>query len=135
MMAAINIESWITRKGQQGVRRIASRAIALGDGNGKPMGILNPASGIPICDTSDNTPAGQFTWQDLVMLMFQVPVEYHADSAWLMNQRTMGLMFAMSDATNRPILQQDLQQPTRWMLLGHPIVVTEFFPDVAAGST
>jgi HK97 family phage major capsid protein len=67
------------------------------------------------------------------MLMFQVPIQYHAIASWVMNQRTMGLMFTMSDANGRPILIQDLQNPLRWMLLGHPVVVSEFWPDVAPG--
>jgi hypothetical protein len=32
-----------------------------GSGIGMPIGILNPNAGIPICDTSENTPPGQFT--------------------------------------------------------------------------
>jgi HK97 family phage major capsid protein len=69
------------------------------------------------------------------MLMFQVPIQYHANGSWIMNQRTMGLMFSMSDANGRPILIQDLQNPLRWMLLGHPVVVSQFWPDVAPGAT
>lgn len=133
--SAINIENWIAQKGQQGVRRIASRALAVGTGVGMPMGILNPQSGIPICDCAAPTPVGQFTWQDLVGLMFEVPVEYHANGAWIMNQRTLGQLFGISDANGRPILIQDLQNPLRWMLFGHPVVVSQFWPDVAPGTT
>ncbi|KRR14591.1 hypothetical protein CQ12_10690 [Bradyrhizobium jicamae] len=133
--AAVDIEGWIARKGQQGVRRIASRAIAVGSGVGMPMGILNPNAGIPVCETSALTPAGQFTWQDLVGLLFEVPVEYHSNGVWLMNQRTLGQAFSMSDAAGRPILIQDLQNPLRWMLLGHPVIVSNFFPDVIPGAT
>lgn len=133
--AAINIENWIARKGQQGVRRIASRAIAVGSGVGMPIGILNPAAGIPICDTGAPTPAGQFTWQDLVSLMFAVPIEYHANGSWIMNQRTLGMLFGISDANGRPILIQDLQNPLRWLLLGHPVTISNFWPDVAPGAT
>ncbi|GLR85838.1 phage major capsid protein [Bradyrhizobium iriomotense] len=133
--AAIDIESWISRKAQAGVRKIASRAIASGSGNGMPIGILNPMAGIPICDTGVDTPAGTFTWQDLVMLMFQVPIAYHAGATWVANQRTLGLLFSMSDAAGRPIVQQDLQAAPRFTLLGHPIVVSEFWPDVAPGAT
>ena len=132
---AINIENWIAQKGQQGVRRIASRAIAVGTGVGMPMGILNPASGIPICDTSANTAAGTIAWQDLLALMFEVPIQYHANGSWIMNQRTLGQLFGISDANNRPILIQDLQNPLRWMLFGHPVVVNQFWPDVVPGAT
>lgn len=133
--AAINIESWLVTKGQQGVRRIASRAIAVGTGVGMPIGILNPAAGIPICDTGAGTPAGQIGWQDLLGLMFSVPIEYHANGSWIMNQRTLGQLFGLSDANSRPVLIQDLQNPLRWLLFGHPVTISNFWPDVAPGAT
>src|SRR5262249_19705934 len=90
----------------------------------------------PICDTAALTADGSFTWQDLVALMFQVPIEYHnANSRWIMNQRTLGMLFSMSDAAGRPIVIQNLQSPMTWMLLGFPITVSNFFPDVVPGAT
>ena len=44
---------------------------------GKPLGLLNPKSGIPICETSAETPPGQFSLQDLVMLKFELPLQWH----------------------------------------------------------
>ncbi|MGY3621250.1 phage major capsid protein [Bradyrhizobium sp. USDA 10063] len=133
--AGINIENWITQKGQQGVRRIASRAIATGSGIGMPVGILNPAAGIPVCETSDNSPAGQFTWQDLLLLKWQVPVQYHgAGGAYLMNQNTFALTLTMSDANGRPIMMADPTQPERYLLNGSPVIISEHMPDVAPGN-
>lgn len=99
------------------------------------MGILNPMAAIPVCETSEHTAAGSSTWQDLVSLLFQVPVQWRAGATWLMNQRVLCLLFSMSDAAGRPIIQQDLQAAAQWRLLGLPIVVSEFFPDVAPGTT
>jgi len=50
-----------------GFRRAISDAILIGDGVGKPQGLLNPIGGIPIWDTALSTPAGTFTWQDLII--------------------------------------------------------------------
>src|SRR5262249_50250724 len=65
--AAFNIEAWVIRRVSDGFRAAISAAIIAGDGLGKPLGILNPQSGIPIMDTSPSTPPGQISWQDLVM--------------------------------------------------------------------
>jgi len=43
-----------------GFRRTINPAVIGGDGIGKPMGILHPNAGIPICDTAPNTPGGDF---------------------------------------------------------------------------
>jgi hypothetical protein len=74
--ASANVETWLLSKVPRAFGGIISNAIVTGDGLGKPLGILNPASGIPVCDCGDNTPAGQVTWQDLIMLKYSVPVQY-----------------------------------------------------------
>ena len=59
--SSFNLETWIMRKVSDGFRRAISNAILGGDGIGKPRGLLNPNSGIPICDTALSTPAGAFS--------------------------------------------------------------------------
>jgi len=66
------------------------------------MGILNPNAGIPILDTSPSTPAGQVTWQDLVQLKWDIPIQWHSEGMYLMNQRTWALIATMSDAIAPP---------------------------------
>ena len=75
-----------------------------GDGFGKPLGILNSQAGIPICETSDATPPGMFTWQDLVMLRFQIPQNFADGGSYVMNAHTLGLLMTMSDTNGRPIM-------------------------------
>ena len=75
--AAVDIEQWLFRKVSNAVTRTVSSAMVTGTGVGKPQGILHGSSGIPICDTSPNDPVGQFTWQSLILLKFQVPVQWH----------------------------------------------------------
>ena len=58
----------LTLKISIGMRATINEALLLGDSVGRPLGLLNPKAGIPICETSANTPAGQFTWVDVVML-------------------------------------------------------------------
>jgi hypothetical protein len=52
------IEPWLFGKASHAFGAQISNAILTGDGFGKPMGILNPAAGIPICETSENTVVG-----------------------------------------------------------------------------
>jgi HK97 family phage major capsid protein len=57
--ASVNIETWLTSKIDRAFRNAISTAIISGDGIGKPLGILNPSSGIPICDTATGTHASK----------------------------------------------------------------------------
>src|SRR5262249_37257838 len=85
------------------VRASISESINAGDGLGRPPGILSPNSGIPILDTSPSTPTGQITWQDTVMLKYDVPIACHNEGSYLCNQRTWALLMTMSDGIGRPL--------------------------------
>jgi|GEM_PF-2201479 len=139
--ASINIESWMLNKVNQAFRRTISAAIMTGDGVGKPIGILNPNAGIQVCDTSPATPLDTFTWQDLVALKWQVPMQYHSGAGggarYLLNQNTFGLLLTMSDASGRPMLVQFPQNTpsTPFLLNGSPVQIVTQMPDPAPGTT
>ena len=99
------------------------------------MGILNPQAGIPIAETGSGTPAGQFSWQDLVMLRWQVPMSLQGDGAYLMNQHTWALCSTMSDANGRPIMTVAPTEVAPFLLGAVPVVVANQMPDVAPGAT
>lgn len=133
--ASINIESWMLGKVNRAFRATISNAIISGDGVGKPLGILNGSSGIPACNTSANTPAGQFTWQDLVMLRWQVPMQWQGGGKYLMNQNTLGLTLSMSDGMNRPLMIASPVDAGSFLTGGSAVQVVTQMPDVAPGST
>jgi HK97 family phage major capsid protein len=132
--ASFNIEQWVLRKVADAFRRKISDAIVAGTGIGMPQGILNPNAGIPICDTSPATPTGQFSWQDLVMLKMEVPMQWPAGGSYLMNQRTFALLMTMSDATGRPLIGT-LQTMPGFGFMGTPIQIVTQMPDVGPGAT
>jgi hypothetical protein len=111
-----------------------SNAVMTGDGIGKPLGLLNIAAGIPICDTAAGTPAGQFTWQDLVSLKFAVPLQYHKAAVYLCNQATFGLLLAMSDALGRPLMITMRTEASIWYINGSPVRIVSQMPDCTPGA-
>jgi HK97 family phage major capsid protein len=133
--ASINIENWIMNKAADGMRGTINNTLLLGDGVGKPMGLLNPHSGIPICEVSAATPAGQPTWQDCVMLKWEIPVQWQAGASFLMNQRTFAYLMTMTDAVQRPIWASLPGGEPGYMLAGSPIHIVTQLPDIAPGST
>jgi HK97 family phage major capsid protein len=107
----------------------------VGDGFQKPLGILNPAAGIPIMETATATPPSTFSWQDLLSLKWSLPVQYQRDAVFVVNPHTMGLLMTMSDANGRPIMTSTPAEGTGFLLGGSPIVLSEQMPDVVAGAT
>ena len=106
-----------------------------GSGLGMPLGLLNPSAGIPICDTSALTPPGQFVWQDLLMLAYEIPIQWHDGCAFYMNQRTYALVATMSIADGRPLLSSLPEGAPGMMLAGFPIRILSQLPDVGPGAT
>lgn len=133
--AAFDIEGWIFRKAATGFRNTINQAIVGGDGINKPMGFLNPASGIIACETGERTPAGQISWQDLVALKYEVPPQWLGAGTYFMNSRTLALLLTMSDATGRPILMQLPTGLPALTIAGSPIQLVTQMPDVLPGST
>jgi HK97 family phage major capsid protein len=133
--ASFNVEQWMIQKVSDGMRITINDAIIAGDGLGKPMGLLNPQSGIAVCETAPATPPGMFTWQDLVMLKFEIPQQWWDGSVYLMNQRTAGLLMTMSSTDGRPLLSALPAGMPGFALAGSPIVIASQMPDVAPGST
>jgi HK97 family phage major capsid protein len=133
--ASVNIETWLFNKVSRAFQNTVSRAIMTGDGVGKPQGILHPSSGIIVCDTSTNTPPGQFTWQDLIMLKFQVAIQWHAGGSYICNQQTFALILTMSDAMGRPIMLPTPVAPGQYTINGSPVQIATQMPDVLPGST
>jgi HK97 family phage major capsid protein len=132
--ANVNIESWLLGKVNRAFRNQISSSIVSGDGIGKPLGILR--SGMPICDTGSLTPAGQFGWQDLVLLKYQVPTTFQGPgTSYLMNGNTFGLTLTMSDAMGRPIMLASPLVAGQYIIAGSPVVIANQMPDAVPGAT
>jgi len=133
--ADMDLEGWMLNKVSWAFRNTVSDAVLLGDGQGKPLGFMNPVAGIPIFETGAATPAGQFAWQDVVMLKYEVPVQYHAGASYMMNQRSFGQMLTISDANGRPIMISTPTQDGQYTIAGSPVRIATQMPDVAPGAT
>jgi HK97 family phage major capsid protein len=134
--ASANVEAWLLEKANMAFRALINHAILTGDGFGKPQGILNPSSGIPIMDTAASTPPNYFTWQDLIMLRFAVPMSLQANAgAYLMNQYTWALCSTMSDSNGRPIMTASPTEGAAFLLGGVPVIIAPGMPDVHPGAT
>jgi HK97 family phage major capsid protein len=133
--AAVDLEGWVLRKVSNAFRVKVSQAVITGSGVGMPIGLLNPAAGIPICETGAATPAGQIAWQDLIMLRWQVPMQWQSGGRFLMNQNTFSLILTMSDALGRPLMIAMPTDPSIFYINAAPISIVSQMPDVAPGST
>jgi HK97 family phage major capsid protein len=137
--AAFSVEMWLSRKVERAFRQKLSDAFVNGDGIGRPQGILNPSAGLQICEVGAATPAGEFRWQDLAALKWQLAPQYAARATFLMNHTTLGMCMSMSDGLGRPLWSDtpatEGRVGGRWQIAGSPVEVVSFMPDPEPGST
>jgi HK97 family phage major capsid protein len=125
--ASMNVEAWILDKVSRGMRATINAAILLGDGAGKP---LICGRGNSICDVSPATAPGHYSWQDLLMLRYEIPLQWQLGCSYLMNQRTFALLQTMSSAEGRPLFgpQGTTTPGTGFSFAGSPINIVSQMP-------
>jgi HK97 family phage major capsid protein len=137
--SAINLEQHMLNKVARAYRGVISDSIINGDGLGKPAGLLHPYSGIIVCDTSPSAPAVQFSWQDVLLLRFQVAPKWQPGASYPCNQNTIGLLLSMSDAVGRPVAPLTGQPwpaagTSGFTIFGAPLHVVTQLPDPVPGA-
>jgi len=110
-------------------------AFVIGDGNGKPKGLLNAAN---IAQMTTGNASGFPTTNpaDVLITMFHALPTPHAQNAvWLMNRKTMGALRQFKDSIGRYLLVDPLSEGAPSTLLGRPIAEAIDMPDIGAGNT
>lgn len=110
-------------------------AFILGDGVGKPEGIMN--AGLATVNTGDAT---KITYTGLLNLLMALPVQYRQRSGWLLNSQTLGAILALQTTAGFLIfppnglgnMPDGTPKGAIGMMLGRPAFCSEFMPDVAA---
>jgi HK97 family phage major capsid protein len=117
-------------------------AFISGDGVKKPRGILD----FPYTADADGArPFGTFRFlpsldaatikeDALLKIVFDLKRGYRQGSTWLLNSTTAGQLMMMKDGLGRFIWQTSLQEGQPDMLLGYPVAIDDFMPDVEGGA-
>lgn len=99
--------------------KVEAKAFMIGDGNGKPTGLLNTptnyASVTAAADASDII-------AKVIEAFYKLPGAYAANGSWIMRRETMGVIRAAADnATKGNLWSDGLANGTPATLLGRPI--------------
>lgn len=98
-----------------------AKAFMIGDGNGKPTGLLNtPTNYAAITAAAD----GSDIVTALIDAYYKLPGEYAANGSWIMRRETMGLIRKMADVvigSKGPLWSDGLANGTPPSLLGRPV--------------
>lgn len=136
---AFDIEGYLSQKLSESVALDEDEQFLIGDGVGKPRGILpGSANGHSITEVNSGD-ANLLTWNGLIALTYGILAQYRQDGVWYANRDTYLAIAKMQESTSKAYLWQAYQyeggEPGRSRtLLGYPIVENELMPDIGANA-
>lgn len=134
--SAIDAEAWLMEKVADKFARTENAAFVAGDGAGKPRGFLTyPAgTGWEEIEQLNSGAAAGLTADGLIDLQNALKPAYQANAAWLMKRASVREIRKLKDLDGQYLWQPGLGQGEPALLLGHPIVMADDMPGVAANA-
>lgn len=116
----VDLQSFVAKDIALQFARLENNAFLLGDGSGKPTGLLH-TPGNYTAVTAD--PSGSDILSAVIKAFYALPAAYALNGAWLMNRTMQGVIRNAADANgNRNTLWSDsLANGTPAALLGRPV--------------
>ncbi|QBK30774.1 phage major capsid protein [Roseitalea porphyridii] len=140
----VNLGLWIEGKIADKFGRTEADALISGDGTLKPKGLLSYATNTDgdysrAAGTIEYVPTGEaaaFPTDDpgdvLVNLMVALRAPYRTGARWLMNSNTMATVRKFKDTQGQYLWQPAMAAGQPATLLGYPVEIDEYMPDVGA---
>lgn len=133
--SAINLESELAFDFGEQFGKQEGNAFITGNGNKKPLGLINEAN-IAIVKTGvANNFAASNPADNLMDLYHNLPTYYAQNAVWGMNRTTIGVVRKFKDAQGRYLFADPLAEGAAPTILGRPVVEMPDMPDVGSGTT
>lgn len=98
--------------------------------SGKTTGAL---AGVPAGQTVTAASATGITGDELIDVQDAIPDVYQMNAIWIMSRKTRNAIRKLKNKDGDYLLNKDMTTPWGYMLLGHPVFVSENMDDIAAG--
>lgn len=122
------IEEYMANVFGRAFGRAEERAMVNGDGSGKPLGVVRSAQvGVTVA-------AAAVTGDDLIDLQHALRRPYRERASWLMEDSTLKAIRKLKDDQGQYIWQPGLREGEPDTLLGRPVYVSPYMPQMEAGA-
>lgn len=130
--SVFNLESYITQEFARRVGNKEEEAFFVGDGTGKPTGILAASSGAQVGVTSAGATA--ITLDEILDLFYSLKAPYRNRATFVMNDATVKAIRKLKDTTGQYLWQPSIQAGTPDTILNRPLYTSAYVPVIAAGA-
>ena len=130
--AAFDMESYIAKEFARRIGAKEEEAFFIGDGTGKPTGILAATGGAQVGITTAGSTA--ITADEVIDLYFSLRVPYRKNAVWIMNDATVSFIRKLKDGQGQYLWEPSLVSGTPNKILGREVITSPFMPTIAAGA-
>lgn len=136
--ASVDIEEWLANKVADKFGRTEATAFVLGDGKGKPRGILTyPHGDAGARKTIKRVASGAattITSDGIVKTPFEVKTPYTANASWMMKRSSVQSVMLLKDAQGQYLWRPGLAAGQPSTLGGYAVRMADDFPAIGAGA-
>ena len=130
--SVFDIENYLATEFARRIGNKEEEAFISGNGTGKPTGILASTGGAELGVTSASATA--ITVDELINLYHSLAVPYRKNAVWLMNDSTIQHIRKLKDGNGQYLWQPSLVAGTPDTILGVPVKVSRYMPEIASGA-
>ena len=130
--SVFNLESYITREFARRIGNKEEEAFFVGDGTGKPTGLLNTTGGGQVGVTSASATA--ITLDEVLDLFYSLKAPYRNKAVFVMNDATIKAIRKLKDGNGQYLWQPSIQAGTPDTILNRPLYTSAYVPTIEAGA-
>lgn len=130
--SVFNLERYIAREFARRIGAKEEEAFFVGDGSGKPTGILAATGGGQIGVTTTGSTA--ITLDEMLDLFYSLKSPYRKRASFVMNDATVKAIRKLKDSTGQYLWQPSIKEATPDTILNRPLYTSAYMPSIEAGA-
>jgi HK97 family phage major capsid protein len=130
--SVFDIESYIAQGFAGRIGNREEEAFVIGNGTGKPTGILAATGGGQVGVTTASATA--IVLDEVLDLYYSLKSPYRRNASFIMNDNTVKAIRKLKDSTGQYLWAPSIKENTPDTILGRPINTSSYVPTVAAGA-
>ena len=130
--SAFDMEAYIAQGFAGRIGNREEESFLIGDGSGKPTGILDDTGGGQLGVTTAGSAA--ITLDEVMDLFYSLKSPYRKNARFIMNDSTVKAIRKLKDSTGQYLWQPSIKEATPDTILSRPLVTSAYMPEIAAGT-
>jgi len=130
--SVFSLESYISKEFARRIGNKEEESFFIGDGSGKPTGILAATGGAQLGVTAASATA--ITIDEVLDLFYSLKAPYRNRAAFVMNDATVKAIRKLKDGNGQYLWQPSLQAGTPDTILNRPLYTSAYVPTIASAA-